>query len=144
LGASQKCRWREARNKARELKEKIRQGIDPVQERKDHRLKLVQSNARSLSFAEAAKRCHAVKAQEFKNTKHAAQWLTTLEKYVIPQLGKLPVAEIDTPQVLAVLQPIWAEVPETASRVRQRIAAVFDWSRAVKIRTAPSHCDSQF
>ncbi|MFU8765814.1 MAG: hypothetical protein ACNA7T_14890 [Haliea sp.] len=63
MGASQKCRWREARNKARELKEKIRQGIDPVQERKDHRLKLVQSNARSLSFAEAAKRCHAVKAQ---------------------------------------------------------------------------------
>ncbi|MFU8765815.1 MAG: phage integrase central domain-containing protein, partial [Haliea sp.] len=63
---------------------------------------------------------------EFKNAKHAAQWLTTLEKYVIPQLGKLPVAEIDTPQVLAVLQPIWAEVPETASSVRQRISAVFD------------------
>lgn len=138
LGGFPEVPLAEARNRARELKEKIRRGIDPVQERKDHRLKLVRSNARSLSFAEAAKRCHAVKAQEFKNAKHAAQWLTTLERYVIPQLGKLPVAEIDTPQVLAVLQPIWAVVPETASRVRQRMAAVFDWSRAAKIRTRPN------
>lgn len=77
-----------------------------------------------------------MKAQEFKSAKHAAQWYNTLDKYVIPELGRHPVAEIDTPQVLAVLQPIWGEIPETASRVRQRMAAVFDWARAAKIRTA--------
>tara|TARA_R100000005_G_scaffold96662_2_gene85696 strand:+ start:10114 stop:10980 length:867 start_codon:yes stop_codon:yes gene_type:complete len=57
---------------------------------------------------------------------------------VIPELGRHLVAEIDTPQVLAVLQPIWGEIPETASRVRQRMAAVFDWARAAKIRSAPN------
>src|SRR5690606_25446944 len=126
----------EARNKARALREMIRQGLDPVAERKAARQRLAQSTARGLSFEEAAKRCHAVKAQEFKNAKHAAQWYNTLNKYVIPELGRHPVAEIDTPQVLAVLQPIWGEIPETASRVRQRMAAVFDWARAAKIRSA--------
>lgn len=127
-----------ARDKARELREKIRDGVDPAEERKAARARLAQATARGLSFEEAAKRCHAVKAQEFKNPKHAAQWFKTLDTYVIPELGKQPVAEIETPQVLAVLQPIWGEIPETASRVRQRMAAVFDWARAAKIRTAPN------
>ncbi|WP_197911734.1 tyrosine-type recombinase/integrase [Kineobactrum salinum] len=138
LGGFPEVPLAEARNKARELKDQIRQGVDPMEERKANRTKLAQATARGLSFADAAKRCHAVKAQEFKNPKHAAQWITTLEKYVIPELGRLPVSEIETPQVLAVLEPIWAEVPETASRVRQRMAAVFDWARAAKIRTAPN------
>lgn len=128
----------DARNKARELKEQIRQGIDPRETKKANRAELAQATARGLTFADAAKRCHAVKAQEFKNPKHANQWMTTLEKYVIPQIGKLPVSDIETPQVLAVLEPIWSEIPETASRVRQRMAAVFDWSRAAKIRTSPN------
>ncbi|MAL95624.1 MAG: integrase [Haliea sp.] len=127
-----------ARDKARDLREQIRQGVDPIEQRKAARARLEQATARGLSFEVAAKRCHKVKAQEFKNSKHAAQWINTLDKYVFPALGKQPVAEIDTPQVLAVLQPIWGEIPETASRVRQRMAAVFDWARAAKIRTAPN------
>lgn len=128
----------DARAEARTMRAMIREGVDPVEQRKANRLSLIQSQARGMTFAEAAKQCHAVKAQEFRNAKHASQWYATLEKYALPHLGKLPIADIDTSQVLDALTPIWAEKTETASRVRQRMAAVFDWARAAGKRTAPN------
>lgn len=125
----------QARDRARVEKESIRQGIDTVAERKAAKQALIQSQVRGLIFADAARHCYAVKAQEFKNAKHSSQWIRTLETYAFPTLGKLPVADIDTPDILAVLQPIWSEKPETASRVRQRLTAVFDWAIAAKVRT---------
>jgi hypothetical protein len=44
------------------------------------------------------------------------------------------VQTISTDNVLAVLTPIWIEKPETASRVRQRIEAVFDYATAIEAR----------
>ena len=48
-----------AREKARELKEQIRKGIDPVAERKAARNALKSLQAKTISFDEAARRCHA-------------------------------------------------------------------------------------
>lgn len=45
-------------------------------------------------------------------------------------LGKKPVDAIDTADVLSVLMPIWNSKPETAGRVRQRMATVFDFAIA--------------
>ena len=50
-----------------------------------------------------------------------AQWRDTLETYVYPVFGDLPVAAVDTGLVMKVLEPIWTTKPETASRVRGRI-----------------------
>ncbi|KJS04595.1 MAG: hypothetical protein VR73_14340 [Gammaproteobacteria bacterium BRH_c0] len=126
----------QARDRARGHKDDIRQGVHPLEKKRAARLALYQSQARGLTFADAAKQCHAVKSQEFKNAKHSAQWFSVLESYAFPTLARLPVADIDTPEVLAVLKPIWSEKPETASRLRQRMAAVFDWALAAKVRTA--------
>ncbi len=52
----------------------------------------------------------------------------TLEVYAAP-LRAMPVDEVDTAAVLAVLQPIWSTKPETASRLRGRIEAVIDAAR---------------
>lgn len=41
-----------------------------------------------------------------------------------------PIDEIDTEAVLSVLQPLWQSVPETASRLRERIEAVLDAAKA--------------
>ena len=65
----------------------------------------------------------------WKNPKHGAQWAATLEQYVYPEIGSTPVARIGTDDVLRVLRPIWERIPETASRVRQRIEAVLDAAR---------------
>ena len=58
----------------------------------------------------------------------ACSLVSSLRRYAFPILGDLPLAAIDTPAVLRVLQPIWTTKTETASRVRQRIEAVLDWA----------------
>lgn len=65
-----------------------------------------------------------------KTEKHAAQFVSSLETYTFPKLGKLKVAEVGTADVLAVLMPFWTEKPETARRVRQRIGTVMKWAIA--------------
>ena len=65
----------------------------------------------------------------WRNPKHAAQWPSTLQTYAYPVFGSLPVQAIDVRLVTKVLEPIWQEKPETASRVRGRIEAVLDWAK---------------
>lgn len=83
-----------------------------------------------LSFEEAARKVHALHLPTWKNPKHAAQFLTTLETYTFPRLGNVRVADVSTADVLAVLTPIWTAKPETAARVRQRIGMVMKWAVA--------------
>jgi integrase len=63
------------------------------------------------------------------------QWRQSLSAYVFPIIGKLPVAEIDLPLILKVLEPIWREVPETASRVRSRLESILGWATVRGLRT---------
>ncbi|PWV60094.1 integrase [Plasticicumulans acidivorans] len=124
----------QVREKAREVREKIAQGIDPIAERKAARSALMASRATEITFEEAAKQYIAAKSPEWKNAKHAQQWGNTLETYAFPKIGKLQVRDIDTPHVLEVLEPIWTVKTETASRVRGRIEAVLDWATVRKYR----------
>ena len=75
------------------------------------------------------------KRSGWRNAKHAAQWLATLEAHAFTVIGDLPVADVGTDEVLRVLRPIWERIPETASRVRQRIEAVLDAARVKGWRT---------
>ena len=61
--------------------------------------------------------------------RHAAEWMRSLLGHVFPLLGALPIADVDLPRILAVLGPLWAVKPETASRVRGRIEVILDWAR---------------
>ena len=70
------------------------------------------------------------------NAKHSAQWINTLVTYAIPMIGDRRVDQIETPDVLRVLAPIWLTKPETARRVRQRLGAVLDWAKAAGFRKA--------
>ncbi|MEQ9447583.1 MAG: tyrosine-type recombinase/integrase, partial [Rhodospirillaceae bacterium] len=79
---------------------------------------------------------HAEHAPGWKNSKHAAQWFSTLETYAFPKLGNLPVNQIDGPMVRDVLADIWLVIPETARRVRQRIGTVLDFAHAKGWREA--------
>lgn len=125
----------EAREAAREAKKLITQGIDPVEQRKTVRRQYMQSMVRAITFQAVAADTFDVKRQEFKNPKHAAQWISTLESYAFPIIGKMPIDEIGVADVLAVLKPIWTIKTETATRVRQRMATVFDHALATGSRT---------
>lgn len=120
---------------AREAKEKIRQGIDPVEERKAARAALAAQQARGLTFSDAVDRYLAAKLDAFKNAKHRQQWENTLKTYALPKLGSMLVSEIAVQDVLRVLEPLWRSKTETASRLRGRIEAVLSWATVAGHRT---------
>ncbi|WP_420343511.1 tyrosine-type recombinase/integrase [Paenirhodobacter sp.] len=124
-----------ARDKAREAKDKIRQGIDPVEERKAARASLIAARNRGLTFADAVDRYLASRLEEFRNDKHKAQWRSSLDSYAKPQIGDMLVQDITVQDVLLTLQPIWASKTETASRLRGRIEAVLSWATVAGHRT---------
>ncbi len=87
-------------------------------------------------FEPFARRYHATLRPQFKNAKHSAQWLSTLETYVFPIIGQKVVHKLTVDDVLkcltqpkarnGVVAPLWTAVHETATRVRQRIEAVVE------------------
>ena len=87
------------------------------------------------TFAQAARLVHAEHLPSWTNGKHVGQWITTLERYVFPAFGNRLVNQIDTPDVLRALSPLWLSKPETARRVRQRIRTVLDWAKAAGFRS---------
>ena len=125
----------QARDKAREIRAQVREGIDPLAARRTARDALRLAVARQLTFDEAAKLAHKTKSQEFSNTKHGEDWISSLDTYASPKIGSLPVASIDLPHIVSVLEPIWATKTETATRVRQRIESVLAWATVNKYRT---------
>lgn len=120
----------QAREKAREARERIDQGEDPILARELAQSALRAAQARTLTFEEATAKFIAGKRAEWKNEKHAQQWAATLETYAFPVIGPLDVAHISQAHVLRILEPVWTEKTETASRVRGRIENVLDWAAA--------------
>lgn len=124
-----------ARVKAAEMRELIRQGVDPVEQRKAARAALVAQQQRGLSFADAVEKYLDAKLDEFNNQKHAKQWRSTLNTYANPMIGKMLVADIEMQDVLRVLEPIWLAKTETAKRLRGRIESVLSWATVAGHRT---------
>lgn len=118
----------QARDKAREARAKVESGIDPVQERKSARARIIASQRRGLLFSEAVDRALVSKLDAFRNEKHRKQWRSTLDTYALPVIGHMPLQDIAVHDVLRVLEPIWATKTETASRLRGRIEAVLSWA----------------
>ena len=123
-----------AREEAARLRKIARGGGDPLADRRKEK-QIVPT------FEEAARNVHTNLSPSFKNTKHAKQWINTLETFVFPIFGSHRVDSIDTPDVLKVLDPIWLKTPETARRVRQRIRSVFDWAKASGFRPGDNPVD---
>jgi integrase len=118
----------QARDKAREARDKIERGVDPVAERRAAKAALVTAAGRGLTFEKAVESYLKAKLDAFKNAKHRQQWENTLAQYALPVLGKMMVQDIDVRDVLRVLQPLWNDKTETASRLRGRIESVLSWA----------------
>jgi integrase len=119
----------EARAKALEARRLRHEGIDPIDTRRAQRARARLDAAKAITFKECAE--NYIKAQRagWRNSKHAGQWTATLRMYADPTIGSLPAQGVDTALVVRVLEPIWAEKPETASRLRQRIEKILDYAK---------------
>src|SRR5215831_8285078 len=121
LGPYELYKLSEWHEKSRQLRRLVREGVDPIERRRTERMAAAVSAAKAMTFEECAERYIAAHQAGWRNPKHAKQWPATLEAYVYPIFGDLPVQEIDVALVMKALDPIWHEKPETAARVRGRI-----------------------
>jgi hypothetical protein len=135
----------EARNRAAEASVSLKvEGQDPLDARKERaRLKRLEE-ARAMTFRDCAEQFFQDRKASWKNDKHTAQFPAHMRKYVYPMIGELPVGEVDTDAVLMVLRQkvglngekvaLWNALPETASRVRQKIEKVLTWATVDGLR----------
>lgn len=124
----------DARTARDALRLKVKAGIDPLEERQreaTEALAAAQAAAiAGMTFKAVAEAYISANEASWRNGKHRQQWRNTLASYVYPVMGELPVADIGTAHVLKILEPIWQDKPETASRIRGRIETVLDAAKA--------------
>lgn len=111
---------------ALEARELIAKGLDPIEQRQTE-VAAQRAEVEALTFEQAARQVHIEQSPGWKNAKHAAQWITTLETYAFPTLGKVKVSDLTPKHFAEALRPIWLAKPETASRTKQRCHAVMAW-----------------
>jgi integrase len=124
-----------AREKARECREMRLDGFNPIETRKAARQRARLEAVRTMTFRQCAEAYVAAHSAGWRSQKHEGQWVRTLETYVHPVFGGLPVHAVDVGLVMRALEPMWTTKPETASRVRGRIESVLDWATARGYRT---------
>lgn len=138
LGSALDVSLAEARDAASALRRQVREGADPVAERRKAR-KVVPS------FETAARDCYEALKEGWKNKRHA-NWISSFENHVFPMIATKPVDQVDSACVVEVLSPIWLTIPDSARRVLQRIGAVLDFAHIKgwlpgRCRCAPSARD---
>ena len=130
LGSYPTVSLTEARSLAAKNKALAAQGINP----KTHKEK----PTIIPTFAEIADTVLEIKNAELTNEKHKAQWRSTLEQYAYPTIGSLPVNQITVDHIHSLLDAIWLQKTETASRLRGRIQVVLNYAIVKKMMSAPN------
>lgn len=129
LGPVRDVSLEQARAAAKAARATLRAGADPIDAPREVREQAALERKRLLLFGACATKYIDAHKASWRNEKHRDQWVATLATYADSLTGT-PVADVDTPSVLAVLEPIWNTKTETATRVRQRIEAILDWAAA--------------
>jgi integrase len=120
----------EARDRATAERRLLLDGVDPIDARKAKR-----PAREAVTFAVAAKQYIAGHEKSWKSADHARQWRNSLDRYALPAIGERPIDAVDTHDVLSIVEPLWQDKTETATRVLNRIGLILDWATARKLRS---------
>lgn len=120
----------EAREQARACRQMLLAGTDPLDAKASQRSAQAVSDLKGMTFDQCRDAYIEAHRAGWRSAKHAADWTSTMNTYVTPVIGALPVAAIDTALVLKVLEPLWKAKTETGSRLRGRIESVLAWATA--------------
>jgi integrase len=140
-----------ARKRNEAITRLLADGIDPLESKRAERAQKVAEAAGTMTFGEAAEKYFKANVSTWKHSRHVNQWRATILGKTLRgkaarqdpcrDLRPLPVQSITTPLVMSVLEPLWSEKPETASRIRARIAVVLDWAKAGGLRHGDNPAD---
>jgi len=128
LGSLSTVTLADARGLAAECRRRLLDGTDPIEARKAVKELRRLEAAKAMTFAACATAYIDAHKASWRNAKHVSQWENTITTYTEPVFGTLPVQSIDTALVMRVLDPLWRDKPETASRLRGRIESILDWA----------------
>ena len=121
-GPYPKVGLKEARQKGLETLSQVYKGIDPFQAQMPSDCPTSQPGC--PTFDEFAFPYIDIMRPKWRNPKHAEQWVATVRHYASPVIGQTQLADIDTPQILKILEPMWHTKPEPASRLRGRLEKI--------------------
>lgn len=124
----------EARKKAEQYRALIAKGIDPLEAKRTQQLQQAEALLKLKTLKEASLDYINTHRPTWRNAKHAAQWLSTLNSYAFPISGNKPLCEVTTDDIVSILSPIWRDKPETASRLRGRLECILDWAKTRNYR----------
>ena len=151
LGSLAQVTLAAARDKARELAKQIKDGVNPIEERRKEKAQAKLAAAKEKTFRDCATAYIESNSVAWQNRKHTQQWTNTLSMYAYPVIGGMDVADIDTGSILEVLQqpvdtpdgkaPLWEAKTETASRLRGRMESVLQWAKVRELRTGENPAD---
>lgn len=127
LGGFPDVKLGEARESAEAARKQIRSNVDPIKARAEGKAALRVDAGKNMNFQTAALTFIAANEGSWRNAKHCQQWRNSLVAYAYPVIGKLNLCDIELPHVLKILEPIWQEKTETATRLRGRLEQVLDW-----------------
>lgn len=128
LGSLRHVSLREARLLAEEVRKQVRDGIDPIKARRIEQGKLRRVESTLGAIAEAAYEVHR---KTLKHNGEDGKWFSPLRLYILPRLGKMPIAKIDQHDLKDVLQNIWHERHESARKALSRLAIVYQHAVAL-------------
>ena len=137
LGSARTFSLDQARQRAKEARERLADKIDPLDQRRaEHAAKLAATLA-AKTFRQCAELYIAAHRAEWRSAQHGQDWNSTLARYVYPKIGTLNVADVHAPQVFDVLEQrvegggrFWDEKTVTADRVRNRIELILTLAMA--------------
>jgi integrase len=135
LGSFTDVSLAEAREKAAGARRQVKDGQDPIEQRQALRAATALAKAKVMTFDQCRAAYIASHRSTWRNAKHAWQWSASLASYVTPAFGAVSVQDVDVALVMKALEPIWATIPETASRLRGRIEVILDWAKVRGLRT---------
>nr|WP_321985213.1 integrase arm-type DNA-binding domain-containing protein [uncultured Lichenicoccus sp.] len=116
---------RQERDNARAL---LRTGADPAQAKIARRLVATSAEHR---FEAIARVWHTQQSPTWGSRKHVADVLGSLEKWVFPKIGKLPISTITAPMLVPILRDVQQTAAETGHRIRQRLSMIFGYAIAL-------------
>lgn len=137
LGSYPEVSLKEARLTAAGHRKQLANGIDPMAvrdaQREAEREAQRAKEAQRVTFQGLAMDYHTAHSTTW-SEKWRKGWLRKLELYAFPIIGKKSAGDIETEDVLRVLQPIWGSKTRTADEVRGQIEQVLDAAKARKLR----------
>lgn len=125
----------QAKEFARTARAQIAQGIDPINANRAAKRKMIADQLSTITFRQAATQYIDTHEASWRNDKHVQQWRNTIETYANPKIGSVQVRDINLHLVMSILEPIWIDKTETATRLRGRLESIIDWAIVRGYRT---------